>query len=68
MPKLAVAAVAAVLTVVWSPPFCSSESTAPAPYLQSYDFDFMAEPTLEEVLQVRCDSIITELINYELSK
>ena len=47
MLKLAAAVVAAVLTAVWS------ESTVPSPYLQSYDFDFMAEPTLEEVLQVK---------------
>ena len=53
--KLTVAAVA-VLAVARTPSLCSSESTASSPYLQSYDFDFMAEPTLEQVLQGRWQS------------
>ena len=59
---VAAAVVAALLTVAWSPTFCTSESIAPASYLQSYDFDFMAEPTLEEVLQGGCDSITESIL------
>ena len=63
MLKLAsAAAVATAVLTVASVSRVSSESTASSAYLQSYDFDFMAEPTLEEVLQARRVSIPNSIV------